>query len=309
MHADNPLVLRTSLCLPSLSALPMIVDNDGMGVWFLSYVNSLGTYLLRYSKVKSAHSLSLDLFWLLDFSTSWLILVSDSDSYYTVCLLLTSVVFLTQSSTTLTRLFDVRSVYTWFTIYRTNPVYSTHFYQLDSPIIDLLSRCLLYSLCLLDLLILFCLSNRLSFFLTCSWFVIIHLLDSLVVLSAWLACLLDSVHLWLALSMTHSVYWTLYLCDSSCQLDLFCLTCLSTQLAHLSQLSVHPPLSPSSWLACLLSVYLTHLPWLVLLPNSLRLLDVLVFWTTSSITLTGPLDLLWLSDYLVYLTHLVCLTL
>ena len=70
MHADNPLVLRTSLCMSSLSALPMIVDNDGMGVWFLSYVNGLGTYLLRYSEVKSAHSLSLDLFWLLDFSTS-----------------------------------------------------------------------------------------------------------------------------------------------------------------------------------------------------------------------------------------------
>ena len=101
-----------------------------VGVWFLSYVNGLGTYLLRYSEVKSAHPLSLDLFWLLDLSTSWLILVSDSDaysyytvcilsaySYYTVCLLFTSFVFLTQSSTTLTRLVDVRSVYTWFAIY------------------------------------------------------------------------------------------------------------------------------------------------------------------------------------------------
>ena len=222
----------------SLPALPMIVDNDGLGVWFLSYVNGLGTYLLRYSEVKSAHPLSLDLFWLLDLSTSWLILVSDSDSYsyYTVCLLFTSFVFLTQSSTTLTRLVDVRSVYTWFAIYI--PCLFDSF--LSARLTDhwsfvSLSTLLTLSTWLLDLLILFCLSNRLSLFLTCSWLVIIRLLDSLVVLSAWLACLLDSLHLWLALSMTHSVY-----CDSSCQLDLFCLTfsvystCSSIRLTCLS---------------------------------------------------------------------------
>jgi hypothetical protein len=309
MHADNPLVLRTSLCMSSLSALSMIVDNDGMGVWFLSYVNGLGTYLLRYSEVKSAHPLSLDLFRLLDLSTSWLILVSDFYSLY--CLpafdllcLLDLIIYNSHSSCRRpVCVYLIRYLYDWPCLFDSllSAWLSDHWSFVSLSTLLTLSTWLAHLLVLLVESTLFLLdlfvdlSLSVSLTRSPSWF------------SAWLACLLDLLHLWLAPSMTNSVYWTRYLRDSSCQLD--CLTCLFTQLAHLSQLSVYPPLSPSAWLACLLSVYLTHLHWLVRLLNSLRLLDNLVYRTTSSITLTGLLDLLWLSDYLVYLTHLACLTL
>ena len=248
----------------SLPALPMIVDNDGLGVWFLSYVNGLGTYLLRYSEVKSAHPLSLDLFWLLDLSTSWLILVSDSDSYsyYTVCLLFTSFVFLTQSSTTLTRLVDVRSVYTWFAIY--------------IP-------------CLFD--------SFLSARLTDHWSFVS--LSTLLTLSTWLAhaCRIDSLSSWLVRDLSLSVSLTR---SSSCLLDL--LVCLTHYIYDSLILSTWP--FPLDLLVCFLSTWLTCPDLFICLTHS-----VCFYWTTSSITLTGLLDLLWLSDYLVYLTHLACLTL
>ena len=182
----------------------MIVDNDGMGVWFLSYVNGLGTYLLRYSEVKSAHSLSLDVFWLLDFSTSWLILVSDSDfySYYTVCLLFTSFVFLTQSSTTLTRLVDVRSVYTWFAIY--------------IP-------------CLFD--------SFLSAWLTDHWSFVS--LSTLLTLSIWLAHLVLLVESTLFLL---DLFVTCHYPSPWLASRLVCLTCLSAWLTTSMTRSVYDPL-------------------------------------------------------------------
>ena len=181
----------------SLPALPMIVDNDGLGVWFLSYVNGLGTYLLRYLEVKSAHPLSLDLFWLLDLSTSWLILVSDSDSYsyYTVCPLFTSFVFLTQSSTTLTRLVAFDSFLSaWPT---------DHWSFVSLSTLLTLSTWLAHLVLLVESTL-----SLLDLFVTCHY------------PSPWLArplVCLTCLSAWLTTSMTRS----------SCQLDLFRLTCLS----------------------------------------------------------------------------------
>ena len=272
----------------SLPALPMIVDNDGLGVWFLSYVNGLGTYLLRYLEVKSAHPLSLDLFWLLDLSTSWLILVSDSDSYsyYTVCLLFTSFVFLTQSSTTLTRLVDVRSVYTWFAIY--------------IP-------------CLFD--------SFLSARLTDHWSFVS--LSTLLTLSTWLSHLVLLVESTLSLldlfvTRSSSCLLDFLVCLTHYIYDSLCLWPTLSTVTHLVNLTF------SAWLACLLNLLIYHNCLFILL--CLHPLDLLVCFLSTWLTcpdlficLTHSVclnyfvyyshwsDLLLLSDYLVYLTHLVCL--